>query len=240
MLLKDRDAMAARALESFKRQTYENKCLLILNTGRGPFLEVESDIVKEPCVVGADALGMGALRNLANRKAVEAFEPDYIAHWDSDDWSHPLRLDEQIAFLEYVGQSIGLVGYRDMLFWDTRTGQFDGMEAASIDQPRNEAWMYRHGNPRYVVGSSMLYRTRVWQYLQFNEGDRVHEDHHWWSHITSQALAGTSVPSTGYPRMICSIHGSNTSEGYTPERMVAPSWMRVPEWDEHCGKVMKL
>lgn len=239
MLANGRPAMVRRAIESFARQTYENRRLLVWDTTPDDSLRSTLDpcedlgmlvapIVSREAFVG---VCMGLLRNAANKYAVAHYEeswkrPTLLAHWDSDDWSHPYRLEEQIEFIEHLGTEAHVVGYRDMLFWDTRT------------EPR--ALLFSHPNPRYILGSSMLYRASSWEARRFDERDPKHEDHHWWQLEASWAYAGTSIPSDGDPRMICSLHGGNTSEGYTEERMRPPSWIPISGWDAHCRKVMKL
>src|SRR6266568_2655786 len=69
MLTRDRPAMAARAVESFRRQTYERKRLLVVNSGPSPILPRDSDCDEwpqesEPCFIGCDAKSIGELRNL--------------------------------------------------------------------------------------------------------------------------------------------------------------------------------
>src|SRR5258708_3294771 len=94
MLCHGRDEMAQRAIRSFTLQDCENKKHLLIwnNDGTKP---------------------IGTLRNEANAQV----DADIICHFDSDDWSHPNRIAEQIAQLQSSGAEC--VGYNEMLFWDT-------------------------------------------------------------------------------------------------------------------------
>jgi hypothetical protein len=169
-------------------------------------------------MVRAPGITFGALRNQANAFAASA---DIIAHFDSDDVSHPRRIEEQVAFLQSSG--VEAVGYRELLFWDTRQ--------------HGAAWIYAHPHPAYLVGASMCYWRRVWQAYPFDE--RVpHEDQDWWLHHWSKCASESLT--IGGPRMICGIHGDNTSEAYAREHMIAPSWNRAPEFDNYCAERMKL
>ena len=104
MLVNGREAMVRRAITSFRAQTYQRKRLLIWNTGSyGPVSPDSSGLdpsaqIHEPCIVGTTGRStIGKLRNEAARHLLSLSrsydgiqDPDLIAHWDSDDWSHPL------------------------------------------------------------------------------------------------------------------------------------------------------
>ncbi len=94
MLANGRPEMAERAKRSFFAQSCEfPKSILIYNNNGD----------KPICT----------LRNLANAQT----EADVIIHWDSDDWSHPNRIAEQVALLQSSGAEC--VGYGQMLFYST-------------------------------------------------------------------------------------------------------------------------
>lgn len=235
VLVDGREAMVQRAIASFRAQTYERKRLLVWNTGsHGPVL-TDSDSLDpsaqmwEPCIVGpVERMRIGQLRNEAIKYLLSlplSYEgidaPDIIAHFDSDDWSHPRRLEEQVALLQSSGKQC--VGYRDILFWDTRS--------------EGKAWRFTHPNPEYVVGASMMYRREAWEACKFDESE-AHEDYHWWVRNHSECLGVSCFEAE--PRMICQIHGSNTSGAYAPEKMRPPEWALAPAWDAYCRKVMAL
>ena len=181
---------------------------------------------------------------------------DLIAHWDSDDWSHPRRLEEQVALLEGSGKAC--VGYRELLFWDTRgvdpRAENAGPGSYYETCPKGEAWLYRNPDPRWVCGASMLYRREAWKACLFD--DAPHEDQRWWLKNAEKCVSCSSMwnwnhePTMVYPfdspiaepRMIASIHGGNT-EAYRREDMLSGgggNWKRAGEWDGYCAGVMKL
>lgn len=225
MLANGRTEMVRRAVESFHAQEYPAKQLVIWNTGgRTDFYEHEVEGVV--AVVYSPIEGsIGMLRNRANAAAVAVFpEVDVYAHWDSDDWSHPRRLVEQVALLENCRAD--LVGYREGLFWDSTAG---------------EAWIYRNGNPAAPFGASFLYPREMWERSPFPSRN-VGEDTLWLLQLSGRKIFG--VPSTFQPsglneapRMICGIHGDNTSSRIQPG---VKEWSRAPQFDEYCRGIMAL
>lgn len=232
MLANSREAMVQRAVKSFQAQTYANKKLVIWNTGQlfgtQPFRGIR---VWEPVAI-RDNASVGTLRNRANYWAVEALDGiDLIAHWDSDDWSHPKRIEEQVALLEQTGAD--LAGYRDALFWDTRK------------QPA-EAWQYRSEHPKMVIGASMMYRRQLWERCPFEDIPTAEDYRFWLQAVKHPAKVSAASSFTGdctdgvfnEPRMVCELHGSNTSPAY--ENMHSSSWRRAAEYDHYAKGVMAL
>jgi len=168
-LTADRQQYTDRAVKNFLVQTYQNKSMLILDNGNVPY-ELSSEAQRSHIPVWIERLIMapksiGALRNAANRKTVTA---DIITHWDSDDYSHPLRLAWQVARLKEEGDRIGnpkaqAVGYLTMLFW------------RKADQT---AWLFEHKTPGYAVGTSLMYWRKTWEANPFSELN-IGEDFTW-------------------------------------------------------------
>lgn len=237
MLANGREAMVERAVRAFQAQTHEAKKLVIWDTG-----EPRSPHKSEPNVLHCYPRGngdtIGALRNAAN-SAVASFNVDIICHFDSDDWSHPNRIAEQVALLESSGKQA--VGYRDMLFWNTahRSQQ-------PFEYDDGEAWLYVNPNERYCLGTSLCYWRSVWEAKPFPDLPKARggtgEDTQWLQGLDSFGVASfhDMTPSLGIaPRMIASIHGANTML-YDAQTLSAPNFKRVPEWDAHCREVMAL
>jgi hypothetical protein len=203
MLANGRPEMARRAAQSFFRQNCEShKNLLIWNNNGGV---------------------IGALRNEAN----STVKADIILHWDSDDWSHPNRIAEQVALLQSSGAEC--VGYSEMLFWQS-------------SEIFSSAWLYRAAVPNYAVGTSMCYWRETWQRDPFPDRSEGCDDLDWFNRgvkiIGVSANATVSFPQvTVDPRMIASIHGGNTCAKIDVN---AREWRRVPEWDAYCREAMKL
>lgn len=237
LLTSDRLEMTARAVRSYDQQEYENRCLFIFDTGREQFGPRACTGVPQVYIRHERARGVwlpevgnrtvGELRNRAIAHALGAMpqRPDLIAHWDSDDWSHPRRLTEQVDLLEAYGSEIDAVGYKDMLFWYD-----DG----------DQAWLYK-STSEYLLGTSLLYRLRSWQSKAFeliNEG----EDRRWLRGLQSRGISSSKIAHAftwplAKPRMIASIHTGNTASRIDA---ASENWKRAPEWDEYCRQTMAL
>ena len=230
MLANGRPEMVRRALRCYHAQTYRAKELIMWDTGDSQSCEDYGKGIWHCCAPGAGD-SVGALRNAAAGWIEYRFRPKYIAHWDSDDYSHPERLAEQVALAENGG--FAAVAYNRMLFWDTtRNG--------------GEAWMYF--SPPHGLGTSMLYRVDAWARTPFRDLKRPDgsliggEDTEWLRATRSVRLESSMVLSAdghlaGFvPRMIASIHGANTSSRING----ADEWKRVPKWDRYCKETMKL
>lgn len=229
MLTADRPEMTLRAIAEWKRQTYKKKCLVVFDSG------IEKLNIKTafPLIyVGVDydsGLTVGELRNMANG----ILESDIIAHFDSDDWSHPERLSEQVDRLAGSKIPYDAVGYHDMLFWSTVP------ETAG-------AWYYSSPSPDFALGGSLLYWRKTWAKKPFHHGPVVteakprSEDTIW---IRGLRVRGASMLG-GDPRMICRKHEGNTAAGIQPgyntgERDRAGRYRRCLAIDELCKNLME-
>ena len=94
---------------------------------------------------------IGPKRNLACENA----EGEIIVHFDSDDWSAPSRIRDQVERLLASGKAVS--GYHSMLFWDG-----------------TEGFKFK-GSADYSLGTALCYRKSFWQKHPF-----VSEDHKRW------------------------------------------------------------
>lgn len=255
LLTRDRPAMAKRAVESFRRQTYANKRLLILDTGAQPCDQPsEGNLIThiwhyhsstgQPCKAT-----IGSLRNTA---ADFCLEDDVLCHWDDDDWSHPNRIAEQVALLQASGADA--VGYSDLLFWDTRE------HSRSLRVPNNKAWLYTRPSKTCVPGTSLMYKRSTWERKPFphlpehGNPQSIGEDVAWQAGLKVAAVSSVNVLEArnpkGHgaldpnldtsPRMFASVHGSNTMAfGYSHIGSLE-EYRRVECWDNYCAERMKL
>lgn len=219
-LTADRQALTDRAVKCFLNQSYPAKHLLIIDNGREPYkldrtLRIEQLRHITNLRIGkAEEHTVGSLRNLAVGVASSA---ELIAHWDSDDWSHPLRLAWQIALLK--DRKVDLVGYNSMMFWR------DG-----------EAWDFRDDRETYMLGTSMLYWRNAWTKHSFREVNRG-EDNDW-----QKQQVRVAVPAwfRDEPAMVASILPDGAGGWYEDDGMTrSTNWSRVPDWDEKIARIMK-
>ena len=247
-LTADRQAMTDRAVASFLSQTYKQSHLLIYDTGKKPYrLEC---LGSSRIVIVRDgpemARPIGAMRNVANSVAVAS---DILIHFDSDDWSGPYRIEDQVQSLIDSGKEC--VGYRSVLFWRDIP---HGVALLAAEKVRKlvrvqEAWAYHNINPAYCIGASFCYWRRVWERQKFREDlpgpERgMGEDKEWLNHVDSRGYASHHstpeyMPNT--PMLVCEIHGGNTMKYSLDDESRGPTgWKRVPEWDSKLQEIMQL
>ena len=227
MLVNGRDQMVRRALRSFREQTYRHKRLFIFDSGKEPVMpetyDLDGDGSYRIRVLHADeaqrGLPIGALRNVCNA----IIEPDIVCHWDSDDWSDPCRIEEQVELLT-GSLGVDIVGYNRLLFWQS------GPE---------RAWIYQNVNSRYAVGASLCYWHRVWCARRFRDDmparpGATGEDTEF---LRERTVLGVDAIQDR-PQMIAAIHGANSMPYDNLER--SPSWQRATEWDNACRAIMQL
>ena len=97
----DRPELCRRALLSYTRQTYAERELVVLDNGRDPMRHLLDGLPEHSVtyirVEPTPETVIGGLRNVA----LDAARGEYVApQWDDDDWSHPERLQRQMAELE--------------------------------------------------------------------------------------------------------------------------------------------
>lgn len=245
--------MTARAVRCFLSQTYERKALLIFDSGKKCLdlsgVGSSSTFVRAEKFIGSS---IGALRNAANELCRGT---DIIAHWDSDDWSHPYRLAEQVNLLQ--ASLAEAVGYNDMLMWESNHRDYipnpaNPKESISV-QFEPWTWLYDydgHGVPQqahgrrpksaYALETSLLYWRRSWEKLKFEDNNLG--DCRWMK--TVRCVSDSSFPNPiaanipAGPRMIAEIHSGNTV--MRPDLLRGHEFKRVPEWDAFCLERMKL
>ena len=254
MLTADRQAFAERAVRCFLRQTYENRRLLIYDTGLRPFLLSHEDSRITVIRLSGVKRNIGQARNRAMSWATS--HDDIVCHWDDDDWSGPERIADQVRLLAEIGADA--VGYREMLFADTRNSH---KECTCADDPESgdcplyeptEAWLYRNTDPRYMISTSLCYWRKTWERVHFAD-TQVRE----WKPFLSGDLKTVGVSANNcdpvhdhgsenvsIPAMIAEIHGSNTCahESLNPQgvnRDGSPAWTRVPEWDATVKNILE-
>ena len=143
-------------LDSFLSQTFLDSELLIVEDGGH---ELESLIPQNERIRYVHTEGRrntGAKRNFANALAFG----EIIIHFDSDDWSAPERMAEQVKFLTENARHM-VVGYSDILYYRERDG---GTFKYTFS-----------GRGAYAVGTSLCYYKDYWAENRFAEKE-VGED----------------------------------------------------------------
>lgn len=261
LLTRDRPELARRAVECFRSQTYENKRLLIWDSGREPLDVSFCDHYDFPIwTVRTSGVieTIGTLRNQASAWAVSRKpNTDILMHFDDDDWSAPERMADQVKLLETSGADV--VGYSDMLFWRA-AGIGRDKDGTSRGCPvcftlpcscNAQAWLYtapRGGCP--VLGTSLAYKRSYWEKNPFPDQPRPGNVTSEYKQFVLQAKTASyphlraRIQDGKYePMMVARIHAGNSQKhSYDLDGMAArgvEEWKRVAAWDEKLREIMK-
>ena len=115
---------------------------------------------------------IGELRNHAN-----AFvSTDIICHFDSDDWSHPNRMSEQVALLQAAVRNararvcclvIGRLSNQSCQESESPRWYASTRHHPSMTASMREAWLYTNNDTRYALGTSLCYWKETWKRVPF-------------------------------------------------------------------------
>jgi hypothetical protein len=189
MPTRGRSLLAAQAVTVFLNQTYENKELIVLDDADClSFPEgIDHPLIRYHRTCGDIWHQIPTKRNMVNELA----QGWAIWHLDSDDFSIPTRMEEQVQRLEETGKAV--TGYHSMPFFSEDTGKVHE---------------YRSGT-YYALGSSLCYLKSFWESNRFDEKKRTGSDTVF---VRECRLAEQldAIDSAG--RMVARIHAGNTSE----------------------------
>lgn len=207
-LTADRQYQTDRAVRAFHRQGYQDKRLMILDTGKEPyrFQHAQSNVMVAQFKRETETLG--ELRNVANRIACERFQPDYIITWDSDDYHAHDRIEEQMWTASGILPSIPW-GLEDVPFFDERT---------------LEAWVYR-SEGLAVPGATLIYPAEYWRAHPFPHLN-IGEDTAWQAGLTCERYTPLVFAAA--------IHGGNTCSRIDAG---SSQFRREPRLDAWCFKL---
>lgn len=106
----DRRALLRRSIHSFRRQTYPNRELVVVDNGADPVEDLLDDLPSERVeYVRMDPSEdhiLGDLRNISLEHATGG----YLMCWDDDDWFHPDRISVQLSALKEGYDACCLMG----------------------------------------------------------------------------------------------------------------------------------
>lgn len=182
----NRRRLVPMALASFLSQDWPEKELVVIDDGEDVLQDLFADVpdVRYLRVPGRQRIG--AKRNLA----CEAAQGELIVHFDSDDWSAPGRISDQVERLLAANKSVS--GYHSLLFWNPA---------------RREASKYA-GASDYSCGSALCYRRSFWEANRFPNSS-VGEDN---AFVMAAQAQQQIVSVDGGQMMVALIHDDNTSK----------------------------
>lgn len=187
MPTRGRCEFAQKALQSFLNQRYDDKEMVILDDADDPSFLKGIDHPLVHYQVARQRWPIPVKRN----QCCELATGEVIAHYDSDDWSAPERIADQVRLLEASGLQV--VGYRQLFFWDE-----DSRRAFRYISPRSDR----------VAGTSLMYRKAWWQLYAFNASRHVNSDGEFqmWPRMKKQLAVAD-----GLGQIVARVHATNFS-----------------------------
>ncbi len=203
MPTRGRQALAKLAVECFLSQTHADRDLVILDDHDDPSFPFGYDhpLIRYYALdYTVGKLNIPQKRNWVNGLA----KGQTICHWDSDDYSAPTRLEQQMQLMETSGKQV--VGYSSMFFYD---------------EASDRAFHWESARNIYALGTSLVYRKEFWQAHPYIEGYFVGSDNMF---VKAALNAGQLVSVHAGPMMVARVHANNTSE----KRLRDPGYHPVP------------
>ena len=202
-----RPAFVRLAVEYFRRQTYPNLELVVVDDG---VRSVRQLIPNEPqfrYVKLARRLPLGTKRNVAVQNA----RGPIVVHWDDDDWYSPDRVALQVSPILQDRADVTGLGMHDVLF-------VDGMRLLRCS-PELHASMH-HGP---IFPGTLAYRRALWGRVPFRPV-RCGEDAIFLRELQAQARV-LHLPETH--ACVVVRHGKNTWKFDVPDEETPPGWSPV-------------
>lgn len=185
MPARGRKEWTRQAITSFLNQTYEPKELIILQDIDEPSVKLADYSDERLRIVTVARQNIPAKRNALTRLA----KAEIVAHFDSDDWSHPDRLAMQVEMLLASKQSV--VGFHSLLF---------------VDEARR-AYLYSGGRG-VACGTSLVYFRNWALKYSFPEAVPVASDCRFYRAARDQNQLATCA---GAHYIVARIHKGNTA-----------------------------
>ncbi|MGQ9365932.1 glycosyltransferase [Azospirillum sp. A39] len=116
MVTRDRFAQACLAIECFRRQTYVNRQLVIIDDSRDDRLAAHVAALDDSRILIERSAAPAATLGEARNRAVDRAAGTFVCQWDDDDLYDPLRLELQMAAL-LGAKARACVLRRWMIWW---------------------------------------------------------------------------------------------------------------------------
>lgn len=181
MPTRGRRALVTAAVECFIRQDWPNKELVVVDDPEDPIGDLLPTGHRIAYCQNAKVHSIGYKRN----QACSIASGEYIVHFDSDDWSGPQRISEQVRALRQSSRPA--TGYNTLPFaWD------EGWRA----------WLYL-GRQGYACGTSLCYLRAYWAGHRFKDV-QIGEDNEFIRGLGERflSLSGRSI--------VARVHGGAT------------------------------
>lgn len=196
----DRIPYVEKAIEYFRRQTYRNVELVVVDDGDQAISKSIAESASITYLRPDGKLTIGEKRNLA----CEAASGEIIVHWDDDDWMAPWRVQYQVEQLQTSKAEV--CGVDKVIYFDGPAQ--DGYE-----------YVYPNSGKPWVAGNSLCYYKKLWQRNRF-QPINVGED----TRFLRSAASPSVVALTNNQFMVGLIHATNVS----PKRPSGSRWQSFP------------
>jgi hypothetical protein len=209
MPTRGRPALSQTALDCWRAQTWKERELVILDDADDPsFPEPPNEEGVRYCRTLRMTIG-------AKRECLcDMARGEVVIHFDSDDWSDPGRIAEQVTLLLSTGKPMS--GYHSLLFWDMR-------------QARGYTWK---GSEGFAIGTSMCYTKEFWRAHRWPEYSGMPHSPRFDGtdvEIVRQAQKHGGIATLeGRQMCIARAHGGNTS---TARTISTNGWPRANDAD---------
>ncbi|HKO99535.1 MAG TPA: glycosyltransferase [Pyrinomonadaceae bacterium] len=197
------------ALQSFLKQDYPNRELIVVDDGSDSIADLVGEIPNLQYIRVART-SIGAKRNLACGHA----RGEIIAHWDDDDWYSPDRLRYQVAPLL---RGADLTGLENSYVLQLPAGQFWTTQPA----------LHKRLFVENVHGGTLVYRKELLaQGLRYPEINLAEDA--WLVH--NAVRRGKKLVRLENPGVFVYVrHGGNAWREFAPGRFIDPSgWEKIP------------
>ncbi len=183
MITRERPLLAQLSVHCFKNQSYPNRELIIVDDGPDDRLHDWVKRLQEPRIrffrLPDEGKNLGELRNYALAQA----QGSYLAQWDDDDFSAPLRLELQMAAIQMYRVDTCLLN-REMIWLPT---------LPSLAKSAYRLW----------EGSALVPTSAVSQYPQTRQGEDTA--------VIEKVILNTNTILLDMPHLYLYIfHGHNT------------------------------
>ena len=200
----NRRAFIGAAIDSFLRQNYENRELVILDEQEN---SIEDLVLEDPRIryfMATKRETTGTKRN----RVCELAQGEIICHTDDDDWSAPDRIEDQVKRLIESGKPV--TGYSNLLFWDV---------------VEKKAKRYVSHSSGYVCGTSFCYLRSFWEHHRFRDQQKA-SDNSFVYPILRQVAS-----SSDDRHMVARIHDAHTSSKNGISQVVDKGVIPVEFWE---------
>lgn len=223
-----------RALKSIRAQTYTSwECLLVNNNSTDEGVVIaESFCVKDRRFTLLHETRQGVVYAF-NKGASEA-KGRYLARMDADDWSHPRRMEKQVAWLEAHPETGAVATQVEYVAHHDQTDGFARFVAwNNCLLSYNQLWLNRFVELPLVNPSAMWRKDLAEKYGGYRDGD-FPEDYEMWLRWLDAGIRVEKIPEKLLHWYDSDNRLTRTHEIYTDEAFFRIKSRYLSGWLQRC------